>query len=62
MVLISSALEVISSSKESKRSFQLKDAVDKALNMVRSGQGGDRPREVFVRLRLRVWKRETDDC
>ncbi|KII94838.1 hypothetical protein PLICRDRAFT_96881 [Plicaturopsis crispa FD-325 SS-3] len=52
VVLISSALETISASKEAKRSAPLRDSVQRALEMVRSGQGGDRPREIFEPLRL----------
>jgi brefeldin A-inhibited guanine nucleotide-exchange protein len=52
VVLISTALETISASKEAKRSAPLRDSVKRALEMVRSGQGGDRPREIFEPLRL----------
>ncbi|KAI9001407.1 hypothetical protein BD414DRAFT_431927 [Trametes punicea] len=52
VVLISSALETIAASKEAKRSPPLRDSVQRALEMVRSGQGGDRPREIFEPLRL----------
>lgn len=52
VVLISSALETIAASREAKRSAPLKEAVDKALNMIKSGQGGDKPREIFEPLRL----------
>ena len=52
VVLISSALEIIASSKEARRSAPLRDAVDVALKMVRAGEGGDRPREIFEPLRL----------
>ena len=51
-VLISTALETISASKEARRSAPLRDSVKWALEMVRSGQGGDRPREIFEPLRL----------
>lgn len=51
-VLISSALETIAASKEAKKSPPLKDAVQHALEMVRAGEGGDRPREIFEPLRL----------
>lgn len=51
-VLISTALETIASSREAKRSPPLKDAVQRALEMVRAGEGGDRPREIFEPLRL----------
>jgi len=52
VVLISSALETILSSKEAKRSTELRDSAQHALEMVRLGQGGDRPREIFEPLRL----------
>ena len=52
VVLISSALETILSSKEAKRSTELHNSVQHALEMVRSGEGGDRPREIFEPLRL----------
>lgn len=52
VVLISSALETIAASREAKRSAPLKEAVDNALNMIRAGQGGDKPREIFEPLRL----------
>ena len=52
VVLISSALEIIAASKEAKRSAPLRESVQRALEMVKSGQGGDRPREIFEPLRL----------
>jgi brefeldin A-inhibited guanine nucleotide-exchange protein len=52
VVLISSALETILSSREAKRSVELRDSAQHALEMIRSGQGGDRPREIFEPLRL----------
>lgn len=52
VVLISSALEVILFSKEAKRSPPLRDSAQNALEMVRAGKGGDRPREIFEPLRL----------
>jgi brefeldin A-inhibited guanine nucleotide-exchange protein len=52
VVLISSALETILSSKEAKRSLPLRDSAQNALEMVRAGKGGDRPREIFEPLRL----------
>ncbi|KAI0082485.1 hypothetical protein K474DRAFT_1585733 [Panus rudis PR-1116 ss-1] len=52
IVLIASALETIAASKEAKRSPALKESVQRALDMVKSGQGGDRPREIFEPLRL----------
>ena len=52
VVLISSALETIAASKEAKRSVPLRESTHHALEMVRSNQGGDRPREIFEPLRL----------
>lgn len=52
VVLISSALETILSSREAKRSPPLRDSAQNALEMVRAGKGGDRPREIFEPLRL----------
>ncbi|OCH90953.1 hypothetical protein OBBRIDRAFT_887302 [Obba rivulosa] len=52
VVLISSALETIAASREAKRSTPLRESVQRALDMVKSGQGGDRPREIFEPLRL----------
>ncbi|KAH7930079.1 Sec7-domain-containing protein [Leucogyrophana mollusca] len=52
VVLISSALETILASKEAKRSPPLRESAQKALEMIRVGQGGDRPREIFEPLRL----------
>jgi brefeldin A-inhibited guanine nucleotide-exchange protein len=52
IVLISSALETILASKEAKRSAPLRESAQKALEMIRVGQGGDRPREIFEPLRL----------
>lgn len=52
VVLISTALETIANSREAKRSAPLKDSVQLALDLVRSGEGGERPREIFEPLRL----------
>ncbi|KAG0709598.1 hypothetical protein DFH29DRAFT_884876 [Suillus ampliporus] len=52
VVLISSALETILASKEAKRSTPLRESAHNALEMIRAGQGGDRPREIFEPLRL----------
>lgn len=52
VVLISSALETIAASREAKRSGPLREAVEKALNLLRSGEGGDKPSEIFEPLRL----------
>ncbi|KAF8558936.1 Sec7-domain-containing protein [Imleria badia] len=52
VVLISSALETILTSKEAKRSHPLRNSAQNALEMVRAGKGGDRPREIFEPLRL----------
>lgn len=51
IVLISTALETIAASKEAKRSASLRESTHLALELVRSGLGGDRPREVFEPLR-----------
>ncbi len=52
VVLISSALETIAASKDAKRSAPLRESTQRALEMIRSEQGGDRPREIFEPLRL----------
>lgn len=52
VVLISSALDTIAASKEAKRSAPLRESTQRALELVRNNQGGDRPREVFEPLRL----------
>ncbi|KAH7916093.1 Sec7-domain-containing protein [Hygrophoropsis aurantiaca] len=52
VVLISSALETILASKEARRSPPLRESAQKALEMIRVGQGGDQPREIFEPLRL----------
>jgi len=52
VVLISSALETIAASKEARRSQQLKDSTQHALDLINANQGGDRPREVLEPLRL----------
>lgn len=52
VILISSALEIILASKEAKRSTPLRESAHNALEMIRAGQGGDRPREIFEPLRL----------
>lgn len=51
-VLISTALDTIANSREAKRSAPLKESVQRALDLVRSGEGGGRPREIFEPLRL----------
>ena len=51
-VLVSSALETIAASREAKRSQPLRESVQRALDMVKRGEGGDRPREIFEPLRL----------
>ena len=51
-VLISTALETIANSREAKRSAPLKESVQRALELVRSGEGGGQPREIFEPLRL----------
>ncbi|KDR83773.1 hypothetical protein GALMADRAFT_236138 [Galerina marginata CBS 339.88] len=52
MVLITTALETIASSKEARRSAPLRESTQRALELIRSNQGGDRPREIFEPLRL----------
>ena len=52
VVLITTALETIASSKEAKRSVQIRESTQRALELIRSNQGGDRPREIFEPLRL----------
>ncbi|EIW82060.1 Sec7-domain-containing protein [Coniophora puteana RWD-64-598 SS2] len=52
VVLISSALETILSSREAKKSQPLRESAQNALDMVRAGEGGDRPRAIFEPLRL----------
>lgn len=52
VVLIQSALETIAASREARRSAPLKEAVDRALSLVKVGQGGDQPRLIFEPLRL----------
>ncbi|KAL0579530.1 guanine nucleotide exchange protein for ADP-robosylation factor [Marasmius crinis-equi] len=52
VVLISSALETIAASKEAKRSAPLRESTQHALELIRNGQGGDRPREIFEPLRM----------
>ncbi|KAG8836919.1 guanine nucleotide exchange protein for ADP-robosylation factor [Serendipita sp. 400] len=52
IVLITSALKTIAASKEAKRSQQLREATDHALEMINQGLGGDKPREIFEPLRL----------
>lgn len=51
-VFITSALETIASSKEAKKQPELRDSVQHALDMIKVGQGGDRPRQIFEPLRL----------
>ncbi|GJJ07601.1 hypothetical protein Clacol_001804 [Clathrus columnatus] len=52
VVFISSALETIASSKEAKKLPELRDSVQHALDMIKAGQGGDRPRDIFQPLKL----------
>jgi len=52
VVLITSALGAIASSKEAKRSVPLRDSTQKALDLIRSNQAGEQPREIFEPLRL----------
>ncbi|RXW25300.1 hypothetical protein EST38_g583 [Candolleomyces aberdarensis] len=51
-VLISSALDTIASSKEAKRSIPLKESTQKALELLKTNQAGDYPRDVLEPLRL----------
>lgn len=52
MVLITTALETIASSKEARRALPIRESTQRALELIRSNQGGDRPREIFEPLRL----------
>lgn len=52
LVHITSALDTIAASKEAKRSAPLKDSVQTAIELLRSGQAGGHPREIFEPLRL----------
>lgn len=52
VVLISSALETIASSKEAKKSQQLRESTQNALELIKANLAGDRPREVFEPLRI----------
>ena len=52
VVLITTALETIASSKEARRSVPIRESTQRALDLIRSNQGGDRPREIFEPLRL----------
>lgn len=52
IVLISSALDTIAASREAKRSNPLRDSTQRALDLIRSGQGGEFPHEIFEPLRL----------
>lgn len=52
VVLITTALEAIASSKEAKRSVPLRDSTQKAIDLIRSDQAGEHPREIFEPLRL----------
>jgi brefeldin A-inhibited guanine nucleotide-exchange protein len=52
IVLISSALEIILASKEAKRSAPFRESAQHALELIRSSQGGEKPRDIFEPLRL----------
>ncbi|KAG9219328.1 hypothetical protein CCMSSC00406_0001738 [Pleurotus cornucopiae] len=52
VVLVSTALETIAASKEAKKSAPLRESTQHALELVRSNQGADHPREVLEPLRL----------
>jgi brefeldin A-inhibited guanine nucleotide-exchange protein len=52
VVLISTALETIVSSKEAKRSIPLRESAQRALELIHANEAGDQPREIFEPLRL----------
>ena len=52
VVLITTALETIASSKEAKRSMPLRESTQKAIDLIRSNQAGEHPRDIFEPLRL----------
>lgn len=53
-VFFTTALETIAASREAKRSAPFKTSVDNALEIVKSGRGAEKPREVFEPLRMAV--------
>ncbi|CAE7122990.1 unnamed protein product [Rhizoctonia solani] len=53
-VFFTTALETIAASREVKRSTPFKNSVDHALELVKSGRGADKPREIFEPLQMAV--------
>jgi brefeldin A-inhibited guanine nucleotide-exchange protein len=51
-VLITTALESIAASREAKKLGPIRESVARALELIRTGKGGDSPREIFEPLRL----------
>ncbi|TFK75941.1 Sec7-domain-containing protein [Pluteus cervinus] len=52
IVLITTALEAIAASKEAKRIVPLKESTQRALELIRSNEASEHPREIFEPLRL----------
>jgi len=52
VVLITTALETIASSKEAKRSVHLRESTQRAIDLIRSNKAGEHPRDIFEPLRL----------
>jgi brefeldin A-inhibited guanine nucleotide-exchange protein len=52
VVLITTALETIASSKEAKRSVPLRESTQRAIDLIRSNKAGEHPRDIFEPLRL----------
>ncbi|KDN50294.1 hypothetical protein RSAG8_01630, partial [Rhizoctonia solani AG-8 WAC10335] len=53
-VFFTTALESIAASREAKRSTPFKNSVDHALELVKSGRGAEKPREIFEPLQMAV--------
>ncbi|CAE6512865.1 unnamed protein product [Rhizoctonia solani] len=53
-VFFTTALETIAASREAKRSTPFKNSVDHALELVKSGRGAEKPREIFEPLQMAV--------
>ncbi|CAE6422038.1 unnamed protein product, partial [Rhizoctonia solani] len=53
-VFFTTALETIAASREAKRSTPFKTSVDHALELVKSGRGAEKPREIFEPLQMAV--------
>ncbi|CUA77416.1 Protein transport protein sec71 [Schizosaccharomyces pombe 972h-] [Rhizoctonia solani] len=53
-VFFTTALETIAASREAKRSAPFKSSVDHALELVKSGRGAEKPREIFEPLQMAV--------